>query len=90
MKEKNKSRVGVHPHGCLGGAKASGYPVNIAGTAYTGNAAELLKAAGFTILRWTGMGSWRPGDFIVTPGHHIVYARDWTRWWSREAEGSHT
>lgn len=71
--------------GCLGGAKLAGYNVNISGTCYTGNAAELLRAANFTILRWTGMSSWRPGDFVVSPGTHIVYCRDWSRWWSAEA-----
>lgn len=70
--------------GCLGGAKLAGYNANISGTAYTGNAAELLKAAGFTVLRYT-VNNWRPGDFIVAPGHHIVYCRDNARWWSAES-----
>lgn len=50
----------------------AGYPVDISGTCYTGNAAELARAAGFQVLPFTSLSDVREGDALLTPGHHIV------------------
>lgn len=65
-------------------AKLGGYPVDLGGTFYTGNFASKLKAAGFSVLRFTGLNQVKPGDFLLTPGHHVIFVRDATRWWSAE------
>lgn len=74
---------------CLGLAWLAGYPVAIDGTAYTGNAEELLTAAGFTS---TDISSWplyritseiQTGDMLLGPGH-IVLVGTPTSWLSAE------
>lgn len=64
----------------------AGYPVDLAGTFYTGNFAAKLKAAGFAVLSFGGLSQVRPGDFLLTPGAHVVYVRDASRWWSAEVD----
>ena len=65
-------------------ALLGGYPVDITGTFYTGNFADRLEAAGFSVLPFTRLAKVRPGDFLLTPGHHVVFVRDAQRWWSAE------
>lgn len=63
-------------------AKLGGYDVDLTGTFYTGNFAAKLKAAGFTVLKYTGLSQVKAGDFILSPGHHVEYAYTATRWYS--------
>lgn len=71
---------------CLGIAWLGGFPVDLSGLAYTGNFAALCRAAGFSVIGFTSFGQLRPGDFLVTPGHHVVFVRDLDRWWSAEVD----
>jgi len=64
--------------------KHGGYPINLEGTFYTGNFASRAKAAGFTILPFTTLSKVRPGDFLLTPGHHVVFVRSTTQFFSAE------
>jgi len=55
----------------------AGYPVDISGLCYTGNAAALTRAAGFSVTRFSGrLSDLRPGDALVEPGRHIVLILD--------------
>lgn len=63
-------------------AKLGGYEVDLTGTFYTGNMAERFKAAGFTIIRFTGLHQVKPGDFILNTIWHVEYAYTATRWYS--------
>lgn len=64
----------------------AGYPVDLSGTFYTGNFAQKLKAAGFEVLRFERLSQVRAGDFVLTPGHHVVFARTASRWWSANGD----
>jgi len=64
-------------------AKQGGFPVDLSGTFYTGNFAAKLKAAGFSVLPFK-MSKVKAGDFLLTPGHHVVFVRDAERWFSAE------
>lgn len=72
--------------GCLTIALLGGYPVDLTAPAYTGTIAAKLKAAGWSVYRFAHISQARPGDMIVTPGHHVVYVRALDRWWSAEAD----
>lgn len=63
-------------------AKRGGYNVDLSGTFYTGNFATKMKAAGFTVIRYTGLSQVRQGDFILAPGYHVEYAYTAKRWYS--------
>ena len=52
--------------------KQAGYPIDLGGTFYTGNFAAKAKAAGFTVLPFK-MSNVRAGDFLLTPGRHVVF-----------------
>ena len=57
-------------------AKEGGFPVNLKGTFYTGNFAQRMKDSGyFTVLTFKGLSQVKAGDFLLTPGHHVVFAR---------------
>ena len=67
---------------CLGLAWLAGYPVDITGTAYTGNAELLLARAGFSARDITGWtvpmiaSQMRPGDMLLGPGHIVLVGAD--------------
>lgn len=62
----------------------AGYSIKgIGGDLYTGNFADYFVSAGFTKIGYTS-SRWKTGDFILAPGHHVVFARDPDRWWSAE------
>lgn len=63
----------------------AGFKVDLDGL-YTGNFASKFKAAGFSIIDFTSLSKVKTGDFLVTPGHHVVFVRDSSRWWSAEAD----
>ena len=63
--------------------KQAGYPIDLGGTFYTGNFAAKAKTEGFTVLPFK-MSNVRAGDFLLTPGHHVVFVRDPERWFSAE------
>lgn len=63
-------------------AQMGGYPVDLTGVFYTGNFPKKLKAAGFTVYRYTSLKAVKPGDFLVTPGHHVEFVYDKSRMWS--------
>lgn len=75
---------------CLGLAWLAGYPVDLDGTAYTGNAEQLLTAAGFTSRSIDGLplhrivNDARPGDMLLGPGHIVLVGDPATRWLSAE------
>lgn len=62
--------------------KLGGYNVDLTGTFYTGNLVQKVKAAGFTVLKYTGLGQVRKGDFILSVGYHVEYAYTAKRWYS--------
>lgn len=62
--------------------KMAGYNVDITGTFYTGNLAQKVKPAGFTVLVFKSLSQVREGDFILAPGHHVEFAYTSTRWYS--------
>jgi len=64
--------------------KQGGYPIDLTGTFYTGNFAARAKAAGFAVLKFTSLAKVRPGDFLLTPGHHVVFVRSSTQVFSAE------
>lgn len=67
----------------------AGWPVNISGTCYTGNAAELCRRAGFEVKDVRGWSlqalknTLKAGDALVGPGH-IILAMDDGSWLSAE------
>lgn len=75
----------------------AGYPVDISGTAHTGNAEALARAAGFEVVDVTGwdlariVAALKPGDGLLgrppaaTSGH-IVLVGDDGRWLSAESD----
>lgn len=63
-----------------------GYPIDLKGTFYTGNFAEKAKAAGFSVIRFQSLDQVLPGDFLLTPGAHVVFVRDRQRFWSAESD----
>lgn len=61
----------------LGLCVLAGYLVDISGLCYTGNAAAVTRAAGFSVTRFSGrLSDLRPGDVLVEPGRHIVLILD--------------
>lgn len=60
----------------------AGFPVNVSGTVYTGNAKELLVNAGFEAIdvrRWSAQEIrkiLKPGDSVVGPGHIVAVGFD--------------
>lgn len=75
----------------------AGYPVDISGTVYTGNAGQLLKAAGFTeipVIGWSLdklRSEMRPCDALLgrAPGSssgHIILQNSDGRWLSAEKD----
>ena len=75
----------------------AGYPVDISGTVYTGNAGQLLKAAGFTeipVIGWSLdklRSTMRPGDALLgrAPGSssgHIILQDSDGKWLSAEKD----
>lgn len=64
----------------------AGYGVTLTGTFYTGNFAPRLALAGFAVLGFSSLAQVRPGDFLVTPGAHVIFVRDAARWWSAEVD----
>ncbi len=66
-------------------AKIAGFRVDLSDPFWTGNFAERLQAAGFTLVRFSNLDAVRPGDFLVGPGH-VVFVRDAGRWWSAEGD----
>lgn len=61
----------------------AGYPVDLDGL-YTGNFAARFKSARFSVINFSSLSQVRTGDFVLTPGHHVVFVRDSKRWWSAE------
>ena len=67
---------------CLGLAWLAGYGVTVTGTAWTGNAEHLLRAAGFSSTDVTGWtlaaisARMQPGDMILGPGHIVLVGAD--------------
>ena len=64
--------------------KMGGYPIDLSGTFFTGNITQRARAAGFSVFPFTSLDDVRPGDSLVTPGHHVVYVRDYERMLSAE------
>lgn len=68
-------------------AYLAGYPVDLSGTFYTGNFAAKLKATGlFEVLKFKNVAQVKDGDFVLSPGRHVVFARSKTQWYSAEAD----
>ncbi|MGV8848121.1 MAG: twin-arginine translocation signal domain-containing protein [Propionibacteriaceae bacterium] len=63
----------------------AGYKIDLDGL-ITGNFAARFKVAGFSVIDFTSLSQVKTGDFLVTPGHHVVFVRDSKRWWSAEAD----
>ena len=69
----------------------AGYPVDVSGLAYTGNAEALCRAAGFEVIDVSGwdlpriVAALRAGDGLLGPGH-IVLVGDDGRWLSAEQD----
>lgn len=71
-------------------AVLGGYPVNLSNPFWTGNLAARFKAAGFDVIRVSGIrtlaalvAKLRGGDHLLGPGH-VVYCDTPRRWWSAE------
>lgn len=63
----------------------AGYKVDLDGL-YTGNFTSRFKSAGFDIITFKSLSQVKTGDFIVTPGHHVVFVRSASKWWSAEQD----
>lgn len=67
----------------------AGWPVNISGTCYTGNAEKLARDAGFQVIPVRGKSGneiareAQPGDAVLGPGHIVLVMDDGT-WLSAE------
>lgn len=61
--------------------KRAGYPIDLAGTFYTGNFPARCKAADFQVLNFR-LSDVRPGDTVVAPGHHVEFAYSDEAWFS--------
>lgn len=68
---------------CGGIAWLAGYPIDLS-PLNTNYFVSHFTAAGFTVMSYSS-SKWEVGDFILAPGHHVVFARDSKRWWSAEA-----
>ena len=66
-------------------AKIAGFNVDLSDPFWTGNFAERLQDAGFTLVRFSNLDAVQVGDFLVGPGH-VVFVRDERRWWSAEGD----
>jgi hypothetical protein len=66
----------------------AGYPINISGTCYTGNLAQLLKDAGWTIYRFTNLSQVKAGDVLIAPRHHTEFAYTANKWYSAHIDRS--
>ena len=67
--------------------RMGGYPIDIRTRPfYTGNFASKAKAAGFKVLKFTSLSQVRPGDFLLTPGHHVVFVRSADQYLSAEVD----
>jgi hypothetical protein len=63
-----------------------GYSIDLrSGGFSTRNFAPKAKAAGFKVLRFTSVSQVRPGDFLLTPGHHVVFVRSANEYLSAES-----
>jgi hypothetical protein len=63
-----------------------GYPIDLrVGGFSTRNFAPKAKAAGFKVLRFIDLSQVRPGDFLLTPGHHVVFVRSANQYLSAES-----
>lgn len=56
----------------------AGYNIDISGTVFTGNLAALLKAAGWKIVKFTGLSQCKAGRILLTPYAHTVVCLDST------------
>ncbi len=63
----------------LGLVKMAGYPIDLSGQHNTSNAAQLLKAAGWKIVSYTGKSQCKAGRVFITPGHHMNIATSTTQ-----------
>ncbi|GAK61749.1 transporter [Candidatus Vecturithrix granuli] len=63
-----------------------GYPVDLSGTFYTGNFAKRLAAAGFIVIPFKSLSQVKAGDFLLTPGRHVVFARTAKKFFSAEVD----
>lgn len=53
--------------------KLAGIPINIKGTCYSGNIAQLAKATGMiSVERYHSLSQAKPGGALVAPGSHVV------------------
>ncbi len=68
-------------------AYLGGYPVDLSGTFYTGNFASKLKATGlFEVIKFKNLAQVKNGDFVLSPGRHVVFVRSKSRWFSAEVD----
>lgn len=59
----------------IGGAvRMAGYPINLAGTFYTGNLKDRLVGAGFKAIPFKSLSQVREGDILIKPGKHVELA----------------
>lgn len=85
LDRKNRSIISNKECDCSSSCNAiawlSGYDIELDGN--TDNFAARFKKAKFSIIPFE-MKLVKTGDFIVTPGKHVVFVRSSTRWWSAE------
>jgi vancomycin permeability regulator SanA len=88
LDKKNKKIIPNKETDCSassgGIAFLGGYPVDLSGTFYTGNFAKKMAAAGFAIIPFKSLSQVKAGDFLLTPGHHVVFARTAKKFFSAE------
>jgi len=66
--------------------RMGGYPIDLRGWFATANFAPKAKAAGFKVLKFTSLSQVRPGDLLLTPGHHVVFVRSANMFLSAESD----
>jgi len=66
-------------------AKNGGFPVDLKGTFYTGNfVARFVGSGYFVAIPFKGLSQVKAGDFLIMPGHHVVFARTAKKFFSAE------
>ena len=91
LDKKNKKIVKGKECDCSSSCGAiaylAGYPVNLSGTFYTGNFAAKFKATGlFEVIKFRNLAQVKNGDFVLSPGRHVVFVRSKNRWYSAEVD----
>lgn len=88
LDKKNKTIIPNKETDCSASCGAiaylGGYLVDLSGTFYTGNFAAKMVQAGFEVIKFKSLSQVKAGDFLLTPGHHVVFARTAKKFFSAE------